>query len=505
MTETAVPEVSTGEVKERALKGMFVLAARNMASQGLRVVSALFLSRLLFPAEYGLFGIVSYAASMGMYLGDLGLNAALVRQPHEPTRDETFTIFWCTQAFTALTVAIICALAPQFTRSYALGDGAVPMVWAVALGLFLSSLRGLPQMVLERRLAFSAIARAELMENVVQVVTTVVLAALGFGAWALAVGGLVRGGVGLVLVWWMSPWRPRGTFRLGVLKRLMGFGLAFQLPVLVGALVAGWVPLVVGRILGMEAVGLVNWAWALASTAMMLSVVLNRVAFPAYCRLQDDPVGFAEYLRTSLRRLSAVLLLAIPLGVLVLPVVVPLVFGARWVPAVVLVQWFSLEVVLITLTGLLAMAQNAGGRPWERLAVVVGAGTAKWVVGTWAIQRFGLAGIGPVALLVGLAELWVTAWRVTRLNAAMRGLVSQVVEPFVTVGLLLAGAGAGALAVPEVGAVGRALIGMVLFAVLVLMRERLPGTLSLLGELKSILGFVRARRAARSAPVRPAS
>jgi PST family polysaccharide transporter len=33
----------------------------------------------------------------------------------------------------------------------------------------------------------------------------------------------------------------------------------------------------------------------------------------------------------------------------------------------------------------------------------------------------------------------------------------------------------------------------------------LPGTLSLLGELKGILGFVRARRAERSAPVSPAS
>ncbi|MFP2912704.1 oligosaccharide flippase family protein, partial [Pyxidicoccus sp. 3LFB2] len=109
---------------------------------------------------------------------------------------------------------------------------------------------------------------------------------------------------------------------------------------------------------------------------MMLSVVLNRVAFPAYCRLQDDAAGFAEYLRTSLRRLSAVLLVAIPYVVLVLPVVVPLFFGSRWVPAVALVQWFSLEVVLTTLTGLLATAQNAGGRPWERLAVVVGVGAA---------------------------------------------------------------------------------------------------------------------------------
>ena len=506
MNATAAPEVTTGEVKARALKGMFVLAARTVASQGLRLVSALFLSRLLFPADYGLFGIVSYAASLGVFLGDLGLSAALVRQSHEPTRDETFTIFWCHQALTAAVVATVCALAPQLTRGYALGDAAVPMVWALALGLFLSSLRVIPLMALERQLAFPVIARAELIENVAQVVTTISLAALGLGAWALALGGLVRGVVGLVLVWWASPWRPRGNFRLDVLKRLLGFGLAFQLPPLVAAMVAGWVPLVVGHILGKEAVGLVNWAWALASTPMMLSVVLNRVAFPAYCRLQDDPAGFAEYLRTSLRRLSAVLLLVIPLVVLVLPVVVPLFFGARWVPAVMLVQWFSLECVLTTLTGILATAQNAGGRPWERLAVVVGVGAAKWGLGTWAIQRFGLAGIGPVGVLVGLGELWVTAWLVARLNPAMRGLVSQVVEPFVTVGLVLAGACAAALAVVSGGTgVARALVGGAVFAVLVLARERLPGTLSLLGELKGMVGFVRARRAARATPVSPAS
>jgi PST family polysaccharide transporter len=176
------------------------------------------------------------------------------------------------------------------------------------------------------------------------------------------------------------------------------------------------------------------------------------------------------------------------------------------VPAVALVQWFSLECVLTTLTGLLATAQNAGGRPWERLAVVVGVGAAKWGVGTWAIQRFGLAAIGPMGVLVGLAELWVTAWLVARLNPALRGLVSQVVEPFVTVGLLLAGACAAVLSLPGAGNVVRALVGAMLFAGLVLARERMPGTLSLLGELKSILGFVRARRAERSAaPVSPAS
>ncbi|MDC0713361.1 oligosaccharide flippase family protein [Stigmatella sp. ncwal1] len=501
MNATDTPEVSSSEVKARAQKGIVVLLARTVASQGLRVISALCLSRLLFPGDYGLFGIVAYATSLGVFLGDLGLSAALVRQAHEPTEDETSTIFWCHQGLTAVIVATVMALAPILVEGYALGAQALPMVYTMTLGLFFSSLRVIPLMMLERKLAFPVIARAELIENVAQVVTTIGLASLGVGAWALVGGGLVRGAVGLGCIWWASPWKPRGAFRLDVVRRLLGYGLGFQLPPLVGAVSAGFIPLVVGHFLGKEAVGLVNWAWALASTPMMLSIILNRVAFPAYCRLQDDPAGFADYLRTSLRRLSAVLCLFIPLAVLAVPVAVPLFFGERWVPAVPLVQWFSLECVLTTLTGLLATAQNASGRPWERLAVTVGVGLTRWALGAWLVHRFGLAGIGPLGLIVGLGELWVTAWRVTQLNAALRGLVAEVVEPVVTVSLLLLGAFVAAPFVSK-GLLAQALVGAAVFAGLVLLREQLPGPLPLVAELRAIIALVSARRA-RVAPQEP--
>jgi PST family polysaccharide transporter len=495
MNATAAPEVTASEVKDRARRGVLVLAARTLASQGLRVVSALCLSRLLFPDDYGLFGIVAYAATLGAYLGDLGLSAALVRQSREPTAEETSTIFWGHQALTAVVATLVILLAPQLVEGYALGTQALPMIHVMAGGLFFSSLRIIPLMALERRLAFSVIARAELIENVAQVITTISLAALGFGAWSLVAGGLVRGAVGLVCIWHASPWRPRFLFHGTVMRRLLGLGLAYQLPPLVAAFTAGWVPLVVGRFLGKDAVGFVNWAWALASTPMMLSAILNRVAFPTYCRLQDDPVGFADYLRTSLRRLSATLCLLIPLAVFAVPVAVPLLFGERWVPAVPLVQWFSMECILATLIGLLATAQNAGPRPWERLAVTVGVGVSKWALGTWLIHRFGLMGIGPLGVTVGLGELWVTAWLVTRINPALLGLVAEVVEPFITVGLLLLGA---SLAVPYVvreGLWSQALAGVALFSGLFLLRERLPGPVPLVAELRTILGLVRARLA----------
>jgi O-antigen/teichoic acid export membrane protein len=507
MNATAAPQLTTDEVKARAGRGVMVLAARTVVSQVLRVVSALFLSRLLFPADYGLFGIVAYATSLGLFLGDLGLSAALVHQSHEPTEDETSTIFWCHQALTAGIVATIIFLAPSLVEGYALGAQTLPMIYVMAGGLFLSSLRVIPLMALERKLAFPEIARAELIENVAQVFTTITLAALGCGAWSLAGGGLARGGVGLVCIWWASPWRPRGAFRFAVVRKLLFFGLAFQLPPLVSTLTLGWVPLVVGRVLGKDAVGFVNWATALAATPMMLSAILNRVAFPAYCRLQDDPVGFASYLRTSLRRLSAAFCLFVPLAVFAVPVAVPLFFGERWVPAVPLVQWFSMEAILTTLIGLLATAQNAGGRPWERFAVTVGVGVLRWSLGSFIIQHYGLAGIGPLGIFASLSELWVTAWLVARLNPALKGLVVQVVEPFVTVGLLLLGI---CVALPRFlpsGPWAQALTGVALFLVLFLVRERIPGPQPLVAELRTIANMVRdtlRRRLRREAP-QPAS
>jgi teichuronic acid exporter len=261
----------------------------------------------------------------------------------------------------------------------------------------------------------------------------------------------------------------------------------------VGAFTAGWVPLVVGRYLGKDAVGLVNWAWALGSTPMIVSAVLNRVAFPAYCRLQEDPAGFAEYLNTSLRRLSAALCLLIPLAVFAVPVAVPLFFGARWVPAVPLVQWFSMECIIITLIGLLATAQNAGGGPWQRLIVTLCSGVAKWALALWLVQRFGLMGVGPLGSIVHLVELAVTAWLVTRLNPALRGLVMLVVEPVVTVGLLLLGALFVTPYLVREGVWGQGFAGVALFCVLFLLRERLPGPLPLVAELRTIAALVRAR------------
>jgi len=445
--ETNIQPSSPALVKARAVSGIKILTMRTLISIVLRIISSLVLAHLLFPRDYGLFAVVSYITGLGMFLCDVGLSSALVRQSHAPTKDESVTVFWCQQIFTTLASATIILSAPWMVHLYGLSSAAHLLIVSMSLGLFFSSLRIVPMMALERDLQFPTIARCELTENVVQTISTIALASLHWGAWALVGGCLLRGAVGLICVWAASPWRPEGKFQFAIVKRLAAFGFAFQLNAIVPSLVSGWAPMIVGRILGVAAVGLVGWATNIASVPLMLSGIINRVAFPSYSRLQADPEALGRYLGSSIRRLGALFSLLCPLVVIACPVLIPLLFRARWAPAIPLVQWFSLECAVLTITGLLASTQNATGLAGERLAVTIGVGAMRWSVAYIVVRHFGLVGIGPSMFMISLSEMGLSSYLVRRRNSGCKRVTREVFEPIVIGGGLLAVSLAGGWAV----------------------------------------------------------
>ena len=485
MPDTLAPETAHS-VKTRAISGVKVLAARTLISVLLRVISSLCLAHLLFPKDYGLFGVAAYLSGLGAFLSDVGLGGALIRQSDKPTIDETFTVFWAQQALTAILVVAVIALSPWLVHAYSLSHSAAVLLSVMTVGLFFNSLRLIPMMALERDLQYSAIARCELIENIAQVGGTIVLAGLGCGAWALAGGGLLRGIVGLICIWLASPWRPHGTFQFAIVRRLASFGIPFQLNALVPSILGGWMTLAVSRLLGVAAVGLVGWAINIASVPMMLNVVLNRVAFPAYSRLQSDPEALAGYLRASVRRLNAILCLAISIFVIVCPIAIPLIFGHRWISAIPLVQWFSLEMILLTLNSLLCATQNATGYAADRLWVALSTGAIRAGIGWWAIAHFGLIGLGPAVCFASLVELVASTQLVVFRHPHIAALWPEIFRPLLLCGVILAVAqGVGILISRSPLVI--CLVSLILFVVLTASQDALSRHRVIMTELRGLL------------------
>ncbi len=478
-------------VKGRAVDGVKSLGSWTILAQVVRLGSSLILARLLFPADYGVFGVVAYITALGMFLGDVGLSAALIRRESEPSDDERVTVFAAQQLLVATVVAVLLMAAPVLIRVYGLSADSSLLLRAMAVGLFFQSLRVLPLVQLQRGLRFGTIGGCDFLSQVIGTGVAIAIAAAKGGAWALVGSTIVQGAVGLLALSIASPWRPRGKPRLAILRRLLGFGMAFQLNALVPTLSAGWMPLIVGRLLGTSAVGLVTWASALASTPHLLGNVLNRIAFPAYSRLQTDVEMFSLYLELSIRRLGLILSLVVPLFALMAPWLIPVVFGARWESAVPLVQWFSIGFVFLTLTGILASAQNAQGFAGERLVVTIIAGSAQWGLGFAAVYTVGLGGVAATMVAVAISEMMLTAGLLARRRVLAAIALRRMFTPLaVTLTIFVIAMAVGRVLFPD-DRLLQSIAGVVSFGALSLLLDLSFGRRQLSIELGAIIRMVR--------------
>lgn len=481
------------EVKQQALSGVKALGVRTIYSLGLRVIQSLALARLLTEHDYGTFGVATYISSLGTYFSNGGFGGGLIQREEPPTPREMFTLFAVQQAIILVFILIVMAFMPAITQLYKLDAQGVTITVVMTWSMLLCTLRLVPMLKLERDLSFREIARIELMENSVRTILTVALAFFHLGAWSLTIGQIVGLVVLLGASWVISGWKPKFEFDLNVMKPLLRFGIPFQFNILLPALLTMPFTATLSNILGLSSYGFYNWALALASIPAMLSAIINKVAFPAYARLQEHPEELGQYVGTASRRIGAILFTIFSFATICCPPFIPVIFDPKWTPAIPLVQWMILEFVLSSLTGNLAAVQNAVGRPMERTWITLIMGLVRWGLVFVVARTFGLAGVGPLAMFLPTCiELVVTTYLVHRHNSGCKNLFRDIFEPIIATGIvLIASFGIGHLLMPN-HVWGQWAISSACFIVLTAVREfftpfsvirsEIPGILKLLGR-----------------------
>lgn len=400
-------ELSLELIKKKAIKSIALLTGRTFVLQGITLLATFFLTIFLNPEQFGVFFLVSAVINFFAYFSDIGLAAALIQKKDRLTDAELRTTFTVQQVLVITLIIIILVSTPLVQKLHNFSQDSIYLLWALAFSLLLSSLKTIPSVLLERKLDFDKLIIPQVLETVAYYVVAVFLAWNGYGVASFTFAVLVRGFVGLGVMYFLQPWQPGIAFAKDSLKGLLKYGLPYQLNSFLAILKDDATTIVLGIILGPSAVGLLGWAqkWGLAALRFVMDPVI-RVTFPAFARMQHNKDDLS---RAVSRSIFMICLFVFPILiglVLVAPLIVQLIPKyEKWQPALLALSLISINAAWAAITTPLTNMLNAIGKVGITFRLMV-----MWTVLTWTIVpllsfMFGLNGAAAGFALVGASSI----------------------------------------------------------------------------------------------------
>ncbi|KKR03341.1 MAG: Polysaccharide biosynthesis protein [Microgenomates group bacterium GW2011_GWB1_40_9] len=423
-------ETNIDIIKKKSVTGIVALTSRTFLLQLIAFGATFLLTIYLTPAVFGIFFVVSAVISFLSYFSDIGLAAALIQKKEEITDDDLTTTFTIQQLLVFPIALISYLLSSKVAAFYGLDREGVVLFQALVVSFFFSSLKTIPSVLLERSLKFHILVIPQIAETLGFYIVAVVLASRGFGVASFTYAVLTRAIIGLVLMYIVSPWKIKIGIEKTVAKRLLKFGIPFQLNSFLALLKDDLMTVFLGKVLPFTQVGYIGWAkkWAEVPLRLIMDGVI-RVTFPAFARLQHSKEILGHAIEKTLFGL-AITILPISVGLMFFidPVVKLIPKYSKWEPALFSFSLFVLSSILAAFSTPLTNALNAVGKIKITLMLMVFWTIATWVLTVTLVHFIGFNGVA-VALLILTSSLGVVIALAKKI--AVFSFVLMVKWPFV--------------------------------------------------------------------------
>lgn len=400
-------ELTTASVKQRAVKGAAILTLRTVLIQAIAFSANILLTVFLEPAQYGVFFLVSAVINFLAYFSDMGFAAALIQKKEKLTEVELKTIFTTQQFLVLILISLVVIATPVIKLIYHLNDEAIFLLWALAFSLFLSSLKTIPSVLMERNLEFNKLIVPQLVETILFNIVVVILAYKNFGINSFTIAILIRGFSGLFVTYLIQPWRPSLAFSRTALSSILKFGVPYQVNTLLAMVKDDGMTLFLGSSLGPTGVGLIAWAqkWAFAPLRFFMDQVI-KVTFPAFSRLQENKKELEAAVTKSIYYICLLVFPSLVMLMLLAPSLVVIIPKYhKWNGALLALTLLSFNSALAAITTPVTNTLNAIGKISATFKLMV-----MWTILTWVLVpplalNLGVTGAALGFSLVGLSSV----------------------------------------------------------------------------------------------------
>ncbi|HEY9110702.1 MAG TPA: lipopolysaccharide biosynthesis protein [Rhodanobacteraceae bacterium] len=338
------------------------LAGARFAGQLVAWAITLVVIRILKPSDYGLMAISEAIVGFAALFREMGLYSAMV-QKRDLTASQVEQSFGLLILVNCVIYAVVFATAPLLADYF--GDPRLtPMVRVMGIQFPLAAVGVVQDAMLSRQMKFKPKSFVNLAASLGNGFTTLPLALLGAGVWALVfgnvAGSLIRA-AGLVMAARYWCWPRFSRKGMGDMLRFGGFVTASKLCWYVYSHADVFI---IGKVLGSKLLGFYSIAMQLASLPMQkVAELLGQVGYAAYASIQHD----MDVLRSNFLKAVRVLgVVSFPVfwGIVsIAPELVSVVLGEKWQRAVVPIELLGLIMPLRMIGQAEASVLAAIGKP----------------------------------------------------------------------------------------------------------------------------------------------
>jgi PST family polysaccharide transporter len=399
MTEPAQPQ----RYGKLAKTNVFWSFLREAAVSLIVLPTSMVLARLLTPAEFGIAAIAYFFLALGAKLGQVGLNASLVRMK-EIRPEHTSTAFVVNLGLGACLWIGLTLLSPILAASVR-NQQVVQIIPIAALTFVISAFGTVPGALMARDLPrYRERAACEWMGALTNSVVAVLFAWSGFGFWSIVFGHLAADVARASAKLYFAHWRPSFGFSTAAFRELFSFGAGIYVKNLLEYAANNIDNLIVGRLLGMASLGFYDRAFGLTSRLVTrINLAGPSTSFRIFSIIQEDHERFRRGFKQIVLAVSLVGYPILTALILLAPDLIPVLFGPRWTPSVLPFQILCAAGMMRLLTTYTGTATQAKGMIWSEVRqhavslVLLAAGVA-------VLSRWGIAGAAAGVLFATLVK-----------------------------------------------------------------------------------------------------
>jgi len=397
-----------------AISGGFWTVVERITAQTGQLIVFIAAARILGPADFGTFALVSAVAILMLRVSEFGWAQYIMSWDGDDTRPRQVLFV----AILTGVAAAVVGLAATFIL-YLLGAGH-SVLWLLALfSMWLipattsSTQKGI--MIWQDRLKSSA--AAETLGEIAGMVAALISLFSGFGVLALVFGRLTFQSVHLVVSFWTTRMAPASGLKGADLRALLSFSWSLFLTRMVVNFRIYMATFLIGGFLGPAAVGYYRAAERLVgAVAEVVAVPSEVLAWSLFRRSRDTNGGLQGFHAQAQVFFKVLFALSVPVFIWVAvmgPELVATILGPEWLPAVPVVAILALaRVIMLPGHATEAILSLAGQIrrlvPFSLIYLVIGLGL------TFIGAQLGLRAVAVSQVLVSVVAAVVTVWLQTR-------------------------------------------------------------------------------------------